>query len=561
MSDEDEDSSSSTDEIDMLRPSQAAKKTALQNKLGTRPKVNQKNKGTPAKAVASRPAKPPPATKAVKPSNGKKDTSESDSDPISYSSKRSAGGKGKSQQTKEATKTKPGAKGKTGKQAVKKKPTADIEEITASETDNDKNATPVKPKPLGPSRYEPRPFPMDLSTSPVAGSSRATSSLSSVIQTKNKQFTSSKAEGLKRSRSPESSDSESDGPDFTYTQAVRLVEADPNTLCPFCDEPLPDPPSEILTNMLAKLKRKATPDPRYGNSLGLKLDMSQYISFCARHTAESEEFPKGQKYGWPTALDSAKLVKRIWKLQSQLQDIIDDPDEGTFLRPLQETASKYGKGAVTGAKGSWASFENASTGYYGEQGLALIMQVLFDMFPTIPGEKTAPLELSNYYSLVLVPEVALLLIQGDLQKRKGEDEGRATRSQALKVLRKSTKYGLAIFPMADGDKTNFGDDIARNRARKMRKLRDQEEEEERIRSSSQNTDAEVILELSTEEEEEMEEQKTPVAKKRRTHKPPAEEVVSAGKAAKRKTDGETVKVASEVSQPPIEKSVILTRDV
>lgn len=44
MSDEDEDSSSSTDEIDMLRPSQAAKKTALQNKLGTRPKVNQKNK-------------------------------------------------------------------------------------------------------------------------------------------------------------------------------------------------------------------------------------------------------------------------------------------------------------------------------------------------------------------------------------------------------------------------------------------------------------------------------------------------------------------------------------
>lgn len=149
---------------------------------------------------------------------------------------------------------------------------------------------------------------------------------------------------------------------ITYTQAVRLNEEDPNTLCPFCDEKLPESPSHILIDMLEKLKRKATPDPRYGNSLGLKLDMSQYISFCARHTAESEEFPKGEKYGWPTALNPSKLTKRIWKLKSQLQAIIDDPDEGTFFRPLQETATKYGKSAVTGAKGSWATFENASTG-------------------------------------------------------------------------------------------------------------------------------------------------------------------------------------------------------
>jgi hypothetical protein len=141
-----------------------------------------------------------------------------------------------------------------------------------------------------------------------------------------------------------------------------LNEVDPKSLCPFCDDKLPETPSSILLNMLEKLKQRAKPDPRYGNSLGLKLDMSQYISFCSRHTAESEEFPRGQKYGWPATLDTPKLVKRIWKLQSQLQDIIDDPEEGTFFAPLQETALKYGKGAVTGAKGSWATFENATTG-------------------------------------------------------------------------------------------------------------------------------------------------------------------------------------------------------
>jgi len=139
-------------------------------------------------------------------------------------------------------------------------------------------------------------------------------------------------------------------------------EVDPNLLCPFCDDRLPEMPSPILTGMLENLKLKAKPDPRYGNSLGLKLDMSQYISFCARHTAESEEFPKGQKYGWPSKFDVPQLTKRIWKLQSRLQEIINDPKEGIFFAPLRATALKYGKSAVTGAKGSWATFENASAG-------------------------------------------------------------------------------------------------------------------------------------------------------------------------------------------------------
>lgn len=102
---------------------------------------------------------------------------------------------------------------------------------------------------------------------------------------------------------------------------------------------------------------------------------------------------------------------------------------------------------------------------YGEQGLAVITQVLFDLFPTLPADKIYPLDLNTYRSLVLVPETALLLIQEDLRMKHGPNKD-ITRSLALKVLRKSHKYGLAMFPVGDGESFVAGDALARNRAKK-----------------------------------------------------------------------------------------------
>lgn len=102
---------------------------------------------------------------------------------------------------------------------------------------------------------------------------------------------------------------------------------------------------------------------------------------------------------------------------------------------------------------------------YGEQGLAVFTQVLFDLFSDLPEDKIYPLDPNTYRSLVLVPETALLLIQEDLQKKHGSDQD-ITRTLALKVLRKSHNYGLAMFPVGDGESFVAGDSLARNRARK-----------------------------------------------------------------------------------------------
>lgn len=179
------------------------------------------------------------------------------------------------------------------------------------------------------------------------------------------------------------------------------------------------------------------------------------------------------------------------------------------------------------------------------------------MFPSIQSEKISPLDLASYYSLVLVPETALLLIQDDLQLKKGKG-GTVTRSQALKILRKSTKYGLAIFPVADGNQPNAGDDIARRRARKMRKLRDQEEEDELRKTSSQPTDIDtdrIVLDLSSDPEV-VDNQKTPRQRKRRAQPSPLEDVNGGSKATKRRAQENAFRKSVEPSPPPVERFVI-----
>ncbi|KAG8847074.1 hypothetical protein FRB91_000231, partial [Serendipita sp. 411] len=148
-----------------------------------------------------------------------------------------------------------------------------------------------------------------------------------------------------------------------------------------------------------------------------------------------------------------------------------------------KAAKDHGKGAVNGAKANWYNFENATAGYYGEQGFAIISQVLFDLFPDISPEKTQPLDISNYFSVVLVPETAVLLIQQDLQEKEPALDKGPLRSQALQVLRSSRKYGEAMFPVFDNEEDTVGDDLARERAQKMRKLREDEAVSEAAGSS------------------------------------------------------------------------------
>ncbi|KAG2142858.1 RTC4-like domain-containing protein [Suillus bovinus] len=272
---------------------------------------------------------------------------------------------------------------------------------------------------------------------------------------------------------------------------------DPSTVCPYCDEPLPRNPTPQLNNLLAAAKRKSYPDPRPRNSRGLKAPLGIYIAACQRHHFETHSLPEAMEKGWPQSIDFKKVPKRVERMKGALEAIINDYDihseneefvdddvggpraRSDFWREIKKQIKKQGSRTVTGVKGQFANFEKTQPGYYGELGLLIIHQTLYNLFPLSSFEPSsiAPLTPAEFIQLVLIPEAAVGLIMQDLCL--GRDE-------AIVTLRESSQYGVAMFPdtgsgkgaaLGDDDNDDGGvaDRIVMERA-KARRLELEEEE-------------------------------------------------------------------------------------
>ncbi|KAG2144598.1 RTC4-like domain-containing protein [Suillus clintonianus] len=272
---------------------------------------------------------------------------------------------------------------------------------------------------------------------------------------------------------------------------------DPSTVCPYCDEPLPRNPTPQLKNLLAIAKRKSYADPRPRNSRGLKAPLGIYISACQRHHFEMHSLPEAMEKGWPQSIDFKKVPKRVEGMKSALEVIITNADSlsdnedsvennargsrarSDFWEEIKKQIKKQGSRAVTGVKGQFASFEKTQPGYYGELGLLIIHQTLYNLFPfsSFDASSIAPLTPAEFIQLVLVPEAAVGLIMQDLH---------LDRDEAIVTLRESSQYGVAMFPDTgsgkgtalgadDDDDEGVADRIVMERA-KARRLELEEEE-------------------------------------------------------------------------------------
>lgn len=284
----------------------------------------------------------------------------------------------------------------------------------------------------------------------------------------------------------------SDEDSFEIDQAV-----DPSTLCPYCDVPLPLNPMSQLKNLLAIAKQQSHADPRPRNPFGLKAPLGIYISACQRHHFETHSLPEALEKGWPQYIDFNEVPKRVESMKSVLEDIIADADNcsdnessvcddtggprarSIFWRELQNEIKNQGSRTATSMKGQFSTFEKTQPGYYGELGLSIIHQTLYDLFPLSSFDTSliAPLSPEEFVQLVLVPEVAVRLIMQDLH---------LDRNEAIKTLRESSQYGVGMFAdidsgsAVDNDHGNYesvADRIVMERA-KARRL--ELEEEERI---------------------------------------------------------------------------------
>ncbi|POV99968.1 hypothetical protein PSHT_13285, partial [Puccinia striiformis] len=216
---------------------------------------------------------------------------------------------------------------------------------------------------------------------------------------------------------------------------TRSVEMDPDHLCCFCDEILPENPS--ATFLKANKKLRALPEVRARNesknpsALYLPVSLRDFIYFigggtvlmsctlqfpqraehCQLHQAELATIPDGINRGWPTQIDFGKLFSRIKSYETYLKGI-------SALSVFDQALDQYrvlGVHKARGFENQFATFQVEQPGYYGPQGYQHIMQALNDLFkPSAAVQLAPPLNHEFFLRKVLVPEVARCLIAEDL---------------------------------------------------------------------------------------------------------------------------------------------------
>ncbi|KAK0457879.1 RTC4-like domain-containing protein [Desarmillaria tabescens] len=283
-------------------------------------------------------------------------------------------------------------------------------------------------------------------------------------------------------KTPPDADSDEED-DSAADNAIFLDPSiDPKTLCPYCDTRLPDRPTPLLSRLLANIAKKSRPSPRPTNPLGRKAPLEAFIALCQRHRFESVTLPEAERNGWPKEIAWEKLEGRVHKMKRELNTLISDPiarSSSVFWTEIMEEVKAKGSRAVGGVKNQFATFEKTQPGYYGEQGSVIIHQTLFNLFPpaSIHPDQVTPLTPNEFTQRILVPEVAVRLIRQDMD---------VSPSKALKILRESSSYGVAMFPeddsgwgeKKDDDVMGVADLMVMARARKRRIELEQEEREE-----------------------------------------------------------------------------------
>lgn len=125
---------------------------------------------------------------------------------------------------------------------------------------------------------------------------------------------------------------------------------------------------------------------------------------------------------------------------------------------------------------------------YGELGYLIIHQTIYQLFTpeALDPDSTAPFTPSEFIQRILVPEAAVYLIMEDLQ---------STYSNAIKTLRESVEYGVAMFPDTGGDNEEgmkAADDVVKEQARMRRKQLLEEEMEIQQNSSEMEVELEIL---------------------------------------------------------------------
>ena len=144
-------------------------------------------------------------------------------------------------------------------------------------------------------------------------------------------------------------------------------EPDPQSLCPYCDEPYPEFPSTTLQELHRNLDAISKPDPFGGisddpHALHLKVyPHHQTGEHCERHRVELKASKKSDEPHWP-AIDFDILPHCIVNHYVELRLIMLDPTTSPFHTELMESLVMKNSNNTFSIQGEYESLEVVGTG-------------------------------------------------------------------------------------------------------------------------------------------------------------------------------------------------------
>jgi hypothetical protein len=222
-----------------------------------------------------------------------------------------------------------------------------------------------------------------------------------------------------------------------------VPEGELGQLCPYCNEPLPDPPSETLKSLHRRLLPMTRPAQNLENPNARSGRAAVYMNFCERHQFENKQLPMAKARGWPIKLEFSQLPGRIKGLSDVLTEFVEGPEAdgpNDFLKAAK-SAHRVTPGTGNRALRSmgFATFQQHGAGYYGERGVIVAMQILRKIIPENSFSLT-PFEPLGWYAVleeVVVPTLFTHLIADDLS---------LSMEEASRTLHESREFGNNMHP-------------------------------------------------------------------------------------------------------------------
>ncbi|KAJ6577693.1 hypothetical protein B0H19DRAFT_932439 [Mycena capillaripes] len=223
----------------------------------------------------------------------------------------------------------------------------------------------------------------------------------------------------------------------------KVSIVDEATICPYCDTPLPESPSEILLKMFRKARSCSSADPRPGNGQGLMAATPIRAPVCSRHQFEHDLVPMALEHSWKTSLDRPDIERRLKHKKAVFEALIDDwagnEDGPRGENPFWIAAVANIGHSRGGLASTYATFQKTQPGYYGEVGTRIIHEV-FTRLLQCTEDAARPLSVDQFLALVLTPKAGVQLIMEDLL---------VDRQDAEQVMYASSIYGAQMFPDND----------------------------------------------------------------------------------------------------------------